>query len=61
MAHFETRDGREVAVKENGKPFRILQLTDIHIGGSLGTRKRISSRSLRLRKSWARPMPISWS
>ena len=40
MAHFETRDGREVAVKENGKPFRILQLTDIHIGGSLGTRKK---------------------
>lgn len=40
MAHFETRDGRYVAVKENGKPFRILQLTDIHIGGSLATRKK---------------------
>ena len=35
MAHFETRDGRCVAVKENGKPFRILQLTDIHIGGDI--------------------------
>ena len=40
MAHFETRDGMKVAVKENGKPFRILQLTDVHIGGSLGTRKK---------------------
>ena len=39
MAHFETRDGREVAVKENGKPFRILQLTDIHI-------RRLDSRLL---------------
>lgn len=37
---FEKRDGREVIVKEKGKPFRILQLTDIHIGGSLGTRKK---------------------
>ena len=37
---FEKRDGREVIVKQKGKPFRILQLTDIHIGGSLGTRKK---------------------
>lgn len=37
---FEQRDGREVIVKEKGKPFRILQLTDIHIGGSLSTRKK---------------------
>lgn len=37
---FEQRDGREVIVKEKGKPFRILQLTDVHIGGSLGTRKK---------------------
>ena len=37
---FEKRNGREVIVKEKGKSFRILQLTDIHIGGSLGTRKK---------------------
>ena len=37
---FEQRDGREVIVKEKGKPFRILQLTDVHIGGSLSTRKK---------------------
>lgn len=37
---FEKRNGREVIVKEEGKSFRILQLTDIHIGGSLGTRKK---------------------
>lgn len=48
---FEKRDGREVIVKQKGKPFRILQLTDIHIGGSLGTRKRINLRLQRLKKS----------
>ena len=37
---FEKRDGREVIVKQKGKPFRILQLTDIHIGGSLSTREK---------------------
>ena len=31
---FEQRDGREVIVKEKGKPFRILQLTDIHIANT---------------------------
>lgn len=30
--------GQTVITKENGKPFRILQLTDIHIGGGLFTR-----------------------
>lgn len=48
---FEQRDGREVIVKEKGKPFRILQLTDVHIGGSLSTRKRINLRLQRLKKS----------
>lgn len=48
---FEKRDGREVIVKQKGKPFRILQLTDIHIGGSLGTRKRTNLRLRRLKKS----------
>lgn len=48
---FEQRDGREVIVKEKGKPFRILQLTDVHIGGSLSTRKRTNLRLRRLKKS----------
>ncbi len=37
---FEKKDGITHITKENGKPFRILQLTDIHIGGSLTTRKK---------------------
>lgn len=37
---FEKRDGKDVIIKENGKPLRILQLTDIHIGGSVFTRKK---------------------
>ncbi|MCM1306323.1 MAG: metallophosphoesterase [Bacteroides sp.] len=32
-AIFEKIDGHTVITKEDGKPFRILQLTDIHIGG----------------------------
>lgn len=32
--------GQTVITKENGKPFRILQLTDIHIGGGLFSKKK---------------------
>ena len=39
-AVFEKRDGREVIVKKEGEALRILQLTDIHIGGSVFTRKK---------------------
>lgn len=39
-AVFEKRDSREVIVKKAGQPLRILQLTDIHIGGSVSTRKK---------------------
>ena len=39
-AVFEKRDGREVIIKKAGQPLRILQLTDIHIGGSVSTRKK---------------------
>lgn len=35
------KDGSQTVItKENGKPFRILQLTDIHIGGGLFSRKK---------------------
>ena len=37
---FEKQDGATVITKENGKPFRILQLTDIHIGGGLFSIKK---------------------
>lgn len=39
-AVFERKDGQTVITKESGKPFRILQLTDIHIGGGLFSIKK---------------------
>ena len=38
-ATFTRQDGRTVITKEFGKPFRILQLTDIHIGGGVLCRR----------------------
>lgn len=37
---FEKQNGQTVITKEAGKPFRILQLTDIHIGGGLFSIKK---------------------
>ncbi len=39
-ATFERIDGQTVITKEANKPFRILQLTDIHIGGGSFSRKK---------------------
>lgn len=39
-ATFEKINGETVITKEAGKPFRILQLTDIHIGGGLFSIKK---------------------
>ena len=39
-AVFEKKDGMTVVKKAQGRPFRILQLTDIHIGGGLLSRKK---------------------
>lgn len=36
----ERRDGQTVITKEKGKPLRILQLTDIHLGGCIKSRKK---------------------
>ncbi len=36
----EKYDGKTVITKESGKPFRILQLTDVHLGGGLFTKGR---------------------
>lgn len=38
-AIFERKDGHTSIIKEAGKPFRILQLTDIHIGGGFICRR----------------------
>lgn len=40
QAVFEKRDGMTVIRMPEGRPFRILQLTDIHIGGGLLSRKK---------------------
>ena len=40
QAIFEKRDGMTVIRMPEGRPFRILQLTDIHIGGGLLSRKK---------------------
>lgn len=37
---FEEIDNQTIITKEAGKPFRILQLTDIHIGGGLISKKK---------------------
>lgn len=37
---FEVIKGRQSIVKKAGVPLKILQLTDVHIGGSLSTRKK---------------------
>ncbi len=37
---FQNINGRTSIVKKRGEPYKILQLTDVHIGGSLGTRKK---------------------
>ena len=39
-AIFEKKDGHTVITKVDGKPFRILQLTDVHIGGGLFSIKK---------------------
>lgn len=39
-ATFEKIDGHTVITKEEGKPFRILQLTDVHVGGGPFSRKK---------------------
>ena len=39
-ATFEKIDGHTVITKEAGKPFRILQLTDVHVGGGAFSRKK---------------------
>ncbi len=39
-AIFDRTNGQTVITKEAGKPFRILQLTDIHIGGGPFSRKK---------------------
>lgn len=39
-ARFEKINGNTVITKESGKPFRILQLTDIHIGGGLFSKSK---------------------
>ena len=39
-AVFEKKDGMTVIRMPEGRPFRILQLTDIHIGGGLLSRKK---------------------
>ena len=39
-AIFEKKDGQTVITKAENKPFRILQLTDVHIGGGLFSVKK---------------------
>lgn len=59
QAVFEKRDGMTVIRMPEGRPFRILQLTDIHIGGGLLSRKRTGSPSTQSGRSCARRTPIS--
>lgn len=48
-AKIENINGITNITKKKGVPLKILQLTDIHIGGSFSTRKKTSLRFKRLK------------
>lgn len=47
---FEKVNGHTVITKQEGKPFRILQLTDIHIGGGIFSKKKDKMALLAVKK-----------
>ena len=61
-AVFEKKDGMTVIRMPEGRPFRILQLTDIHIGGGLLSRKkdRLALDAVRKRSCARRTPTSSW-